>query len=126
MDPNIRNLNYENRLDVLGITCLEHRRLRGDLIQMYKMGNNLEHVNLIYPKLTGERRTRGHRFRYNRELIKGCDPRHNFLVNRICHCWNQLPIAVAEAPNLNIFKTRLDNCFVDVIKVFKMDKLLWK
>jgi ribonucleases P/MRP protein subunit RPP40 len=35
--PAIRNLSYENRLRKLELTILKDRRLRGDLIQMFKI-----------------------------------------------------------------------------------------
>ncbi len=34
--PRIRNWRYEDRLAVLGLTTLHERRVRGDLIQMFK------------------------------------------------------------------------------------------
>ena len=40
--PRIRIWSYEDRLAVLGLTSLHERRVRGDLIQMFKLtkGNN--------------------------------------------------------------------------------------
>ena len=38
---------YEDRLDVWGLTKLSDRRIRGDLIQMYKVFNNLEEISFI-------------------------------------------------------------------------------
>ena len=38
----IRNLSYENRLRKLELTTLKDRRLRGDLIQMFKIMNKMD------------------------------------------------------------------------------------
>ena len=42
--PSLHNLSYSARLNELGLTDLKTRRIRGDLIQMYKIVNNLETV----------------------------------------------------------------------------------
>ena len=41
----MRNLRYETRLAKWGIIRLEDRRVRGDLIQMYKSVNGLGEIN---------------------------------------------------------------------------------
>ena len=46
MVDEVKGLPYELRLDVLGIFSSETRRLRGDLIQVYKYINKLDNVNL--------------------------------------------------------------------------------
>ena len=38
----MRSLEYEERLKVWGLTTLEERRSRGDLIQMYTIHHGLE------------------------------------------------------------------------------------
>ena len=43
--PNLRNLEYEQRLSILGLTNLKTKRIRRDLIQMYKLINKMELVN---------------------------------------------------------------------------------
>ena len=37
MIPNLRNLSYEGRLKRLGMFSLRRRRLRGDMIEVFKM-----------------------------------------------------------------------------------------
>jgi ribonuclease P/MRP protein subunit RPP40 len=44
LPPAIRNLDYSQRLHVLGLTPLHTRRICGDLIQTYKLVNGLESV----------------------------------------------------------------------------------
>jgi hypothetical protein len=42
--PALRGFEYEKRMDQLGITTLERRRIRGDLIQTYKLLNGIDKV----------------------------------------------------------------------------------
>ncbi len=46
MVQELKGLEYPERLEKLGYTDLETRRKRGDLIQLYKIANVLEEVNL--------------------------------------------------------------------------------
>ena len=45
--PELSHLDYPQRLSELGLTDLKTRRIRGDLIQMFKIINNLEKVNFV-------------------------------------------------------------------------------
>ena len=43
--PGLRNLSYEQRLNKLNLTTLEERRVRGDLIQQYKIVKRFDIIN---------------------------------------------------------------------------------
>ena len=63
MVPELKDLNYEERLEEIGLPTLQERRVRGDLITLFKLVNNMERIDRIdlVPQMEeGERRTRGH------------------------------------------------------------------
>ena len=45
MLPGMEHLSYEERLDRLGLFSLEQRRLRGDLIEVYKIMRDMSRVD---------------------------------------------------------------------------------
>ena len=108
----LREISYPERLEVLGLTTLEKRRVRGDLIQTFKILNGIDDVMWCTPSSFETRHeaylTRGHSFKLTRELVKNCDQRHHFFTNRVVNNWNSLPIGVVTAPSVNSFKARLD------------------
>ena len=116
--PYLKNRNYEDRLKELGLTTLETRRERGDLLQMFKVLKGIDIIDQkSMPEMLFENKseqadqkiiTRGHDLRIKRELVKNCRLRFHFLYNRIANAWNELPQEVVSAPNINCFKNRLD------------------
>ena len=111
--PSYRGLSYAQRLNKLGLTSLEQRRIRGDLIQTYKILHNLDAVSwcstqTMRIKQSDIIRTRGHSMKLTREIVKNCEQRHNFFPNRVTSHWNALPDYVVSAPTLNSYKARLD------------------
>ena len=45
MIPNLRNKSYEERLEELNLFTLSHRRLRGDLIQVFKIIKGIDNMD---------------------------------------------------------------------------------
>ena len=91
----------------MNLSLLSIRRLRGDLIQQYKILNKLDIANWYYPPSLRPPRG-GHRGMYVKELIKNCKVRSNFFTNRIVNTWSSLPDSVVFAKSLNSFKANLD------------------
>ena len=97
---------------MIGIQPLTVRRLRGDLIQIYKCSNDVEEIQFVNkPDFKCDTRTRGHSKRYKKELIKNCNARYHFLTNRAEKYWNKLPEKAVLAPTINTFKSSAGSFF---------------
>ena len=104
-----RNKPYEERLKLLGLTTLERRRTRGDLIETFKILTGRESVDreLFFTKSQKGRNMRGHSLK----LFKPrCNTtlRQNSFSMRIIDDWNKLPQHVIDATSVNAFKNALD------------------
>ena len=126
--PNkLRHLAYEDRLRAIGLPKLENRRMRGDLIQFFKIFKGFEEVNLHVPltsliqkKEAGSAvATRGNSLRVNLERLKGTgrysNVRSNFVTNRAGKNWNKLPEEVVAATGVNQFKERFDRIGLKIL-----------
>ena len=100
----------------MGLTTLETRRKRADLIQFFKILNWIDQVewtNKLEKTLQGNvngpaasnLRKKGTCF--HRKSAKTCT-RDTFFLNRVIPLWNPLPQHIKEAATLNSFKARLD------------------
>jgi len=103
----LKNLPYEQRRKKLGLTELEARRTRGDLIQMFKITKNLENISWAETQIVAEARA-GYRERFRREITSN-NQRHNFFLNRIAGPWNNLPDSVTAVRSVTEFKSKLDD-----------------
>ena len=110
--PGMSGLSYEERLDRLGLYSLEFRRLRGDLIETYKILKGLDRLDAgrLFPML-GKSRTRGHSLRIRGKSFR-TEMRKTFFTQRVVNLWNSLPQKVVEASSLAIFKRELDVALV--------------
>ena len=105
----LKKLPYETRLKRLGLYSLERRRLRGDMIETFKILTGKERIDhstffWLADVTTG---LRGH-------ILKLFKPRchttvrQNFFSHCIVNEWNKLPQVVIEATSVNVFKNKLD------------------
>ena len=109
----LREMDYSDRLKHLGLTTLSFRRLRGDMINVYKI---LKGVYDHEATLSLTRDMAGRRGNSLKLLVEGGvnnDIRKYSFRVRIVKHWNNLPDAVVTAPSVNSFKNRLDNYWKD-------------
>ena len=111
MVKKIFKLDYTGRLKFLKLTSLEDRRIRGGLIQVFKIVRSFEEVQLVRGLnfALNRQRSRGNSFQLKRDLVKNCTPRYHFLLNRLVGSWNKLPEEVVNSLSVNQFKQRYDN-----------------
>ena len=101
---------------------LSYRRLRGDLIEAYKITNLLYDSDCtsclkLWSDVTN---TRGHLRGHSKKLFlqrSRLAVRENSFAIRVVPTWNKLPEEVVSAPDVNTFKNRLDNfmCNQDIM-----------
>jgi hypothetical protein len=102
------NLDYAGRCKFLGLSSLEVRRTRGDLIERFKIEKGIERIKWYVEPICVDGRC-DRRKQYRREIIRNCEQRHNFFTNRTTNVWNTIPENIATAESTNTFKAKLDN-----------------
>ena len=101
-------MSYEQRLEALGLYSLQQRRLRGDLIETYKILTGKEKINSdqLFQKATSTE-LRGHSLKLYKKSSR-LELRKHFFSQRIVDHWNKLPDNVVSAATISSFKKRLD------------------
>lgn len=103
-----RGFMYEDRLRLTGLTTLEERRNRGDMIETFKIMKGITKVDKNkFFKLNEGARTRGNDYKLSKNRCR-LDLRKNFFSNRVVNRWNGLPNNVVGADSVNMFKNRYD------------------
>ena len=116
MVSGLKGKTYEDRLKELGLTTLEARRERGDMIEVYKILTGKEDVD---PKAWFTLAQEGRRAAETRistgflnlvkpTMVKALKLRENFFSVRVVDPWNALPDVVKKAETVNTFKIRYD------------------
>ena len=113
--PEVRELPYSERLERLNLETLEFRRKRADLLEVYRLQNNIHtldqdcHCSLCPGKLMFTKslstNTRGHSQKFQIQASTGA--RMNFFATRSTKSWNTLREETVSSTSLNIFKHNL-------------------
>ena len=106
--PALKNMSYPDRLWKLSLPTLRFRRLRGDMIETYRLLRGIYDISLpalITP--VKHSKIRGHRLKLPKDRAETTIKAHSF-THRIVNDWNSLPDQVISAPSVNVFKNRLD------------------
>ena len=104
-----RSLSYEQRLSRLKLTTLETRRLRGDLIEVFKIMKGFDNVDYRDFFIVSANRCRGHSMKIYKERFNTNIGKFMF-SNRVVEEWNLLSEDVISANTVQVFKAKLDQC----------------
>ena len=101
--PGLRDRTYSQRLRILRLDSLELRRLRADLLGVYKIVHGVNNLKFDEFFQFCSNNTRGHAFklypiRCNKSVRKA------FFADRVVKAWNALKYDVVGALNIDIFK----------------------
>lgn len=126
--PDLKNMSYKERLQALDLPTLAYRRMRGDLIETYKIVNGKYDpiVTELLPRHKAQGTvTRGHQLKlqkpsYTKDLGKF------FFTRRVVDTWNNLPASIVEAPSVNSFKNRIDTHWKSLDIKYDIDLALQK
>ena len=101
--PQLAEKTYLERLQHLGLTSLEERRIIFDLTLVYKMFHGLIDLKIEDFFTLNQNSTRGHNFKLN-VCYSRVNYRKYFFSNRIVPIWNNLPSDSVNSQSLYAFK----------------------
>ena len=106
-------LPYSDRLSALELTTLAERRIRGDLIETFRIISNLVEYgpDVFRVSRSGNNIVSNINLNINKSNVRNI--RKSFLPERVLPFWNALPISVKNSSSVNDFKINL--------QVFKLD-----
>ena len=107
--PSLKEVKYADRLRQLNLPTLAYRRVRGDLIQVYKIVHGLNDIrqDLLFKSAQQEIGTRGHSCKFQKQHSR-LRLRENSFSIRTVNTWNSLPEQVVCAKTVNEFKNGID------------------
>ena len=110
----MKEFEYEERLHRLRLPSLVFRRVRGDMIEVYKIIHDLYDPKTTKSLLTLVPEDAPHTRTNTLKLTKNRTNHNkyaNFFTNRVINVWNSLPCDIVNAPSINSFKNKFDKHF---------------
>ena len=111
MIPHLRRIEYKDRLTCMNLQSLSLRRLRFDLICVFRILHNLIDIDPSFffrNAPSSVTRNRFHKLFINFNRL---DVRCNFFSQCVISPWNNLPDVCVNAPSFTVFKSELD-CYL--------------
>ena len=101
----LKNKTYSQRLATLGLMLLQIRRIRADLIYLFKIQRNLvdPQLKLLFTQRTATHHTRSHDAQLHSPIPRTDLLKYSF-VYRSIHMWNKLPSNIVNCASLPVFK----------------------
>ena len=120
----LRNLEYPERLRRLGLTTLEERRARGDMIQTYKFVSGKEDINpsVFFQMAVPRPGANSRKIFMQRTRL---NVRKNFYSQRVGTSWNKLENNVVEARKTSSFKKHFDRAQMRRLETIENDQYVW-
>jgi hypothetical protein len=120
MVAGLRGRSYEQKLREVGLTTLEERRIRGDMIQTSRILNGIDHVDAStwFDMAADRDRAGAANTRHSTDttrLVEGAsnnDVRKNFFSQRVPRNWNSLPVTTRQQTTVLGFKAAYDGTTV--------------
>ena len=114
------NKNYYERLCSLNMFSLHYRRLRGDLIELFKIQKGLDKLEFRNMFKYNCNATRGHDFKLLKNQTR-TRQRQSFFTQRVIDHWNSLPSEIIHSASLQTFRKKIDKHFTDKGYIYSTD-----
>ena len=106
--PGFEDMSSDARLKKLKLPTLQQRRLRGDLIEVYKILNGHEGTDYRTFFKLRKNITRGHNWKLEKNEHFKSQVREGWFTVRVINPWNSLPSSVVNSLSIATFKENLD------------------
>ena len=103
----LKNISYEERLRRLDLPAMTYRRLRGDMIKVFKILNERYDPEENIPFQRREDPTRGNSLKLFKPQCR-TKLRQNLFHLRVINVWNSLPSHVVQSKSIKSFERRLN------------------
>ena len=115
--PGCSHLTYAERLSLLGLQSLEHRRLIADLTMAFNIISRHNSIGPNFFKFNTNSNLRGHQFKLSVPLTKTNIQKFHF-SNRIVSVWNSLPAHLVASTSTFSFKRQIKQINLDKYLIF--------